>query len=97
VRDQVFAADLLSNPRQKAMKASGQSCAFEGTTQWQLKRDGTTVKSGFTTASSGCPTRGTWQVDLGTLPVGSYIFRMYEVSMEGGQVIAETSKPFSIK
>ncbi|HYO17630.1 MAG TPA: hypothetical protein VES02_03060, partial [Dermatophilaceae bacterium] len=53
VRGQVFAADLLSSPRQKAMKASGQSCAFEGTTQWQLKRGGTTVKSGFTTASSG--------------------------------------------
>jgi Immunoglobulin-like domain of bacterial spore germination len=97
VQDQVFVADLFSDPRQKRMKASGQSCAFEGTTQWQLKRGGTTVKSGFTTASSGCPTRGTWQVELGTIPVGSYIFRMYEVSMEGGQVIAETSRPFTVR
>ena len=78
--------------------ATGSSCAFEGTTQWQLKKGGTAVKSGFTTASSGCPTRGTWQVKLGALPAGSYIFRMYEVSMEDGKgIVAETSKSFTVK
>ena len=89
-RNQVF-------PAGTSVLASGQSCAFEGTTQWQLKTGGKTVRSGVTTASSGCPTRGTWQVKLGVLPAGSYQFRMFEVSMKDGKVIAETSKPFSVR
>jgi hypothetical protein len=77
---------------------TGESCAFEATTQWQLKRDGTTIKSGVTMASSGCPTRGTWQVRLGPLSGGSYTFRMYEVSMKDGQgIVAETSRTFAVK
>ena len=55
--------------------ATGQSCAFEGTTGWQLKLNGTVVRSGAATASSGCPTRGTWQVGLGALTAGSYTIR----------------------
>ena len=89
-RDQVFAAGT-------AVVAAGQSCAFEGTTAWQLKKNGTAVRSGSTTASSGCPTRGTWQVKLGVLPAGTYTFRMFEVSMKDGQVVAETSEPFVVK
>ncbi|MEP7370393.1 MAG: Gmad2 immunoglobulin-like domain-containing protein, partial [Dermatophilaceae bacterium] len=78
--------------------AKGQSCAFEATTQWQLKKAGAVVKSGTTTATSGCPTRGTWQVNLGKLPAGGYTFRMYEVSMQDGQgVVAESSRPFTVK
>jgi hypothetical protein len=90
IRDQVF-------PAGAPVVAAGQSCAFEGTTQWQLKKSGAAVKSGFTTASSGCPTRGTWQVRLGVLGAGSYTLRMYEVSMADGKVIAETSKPFTVR
>lgn len=90
VRDQVF-------PSGTVVLATGQSCAFEATTQWQLKKSGKAVRSGVTTASSGCPTRGTWQVSLDALPAGSYQFRMYEVSMKDGQVIAETSKPFTVR
>lgn len=90
-RDQVF-------PAGAAVVAEGESCAFEATTQWQLKKGGTAVKSGFTTATSGCPTRGTWEVDLGVLAAGDYDFRMYELSMEDGKgVVAETSKPFTVK
>jgi Immunoglobulin-like domain of bacterial spore germination len=77
--------------------ATGQSCAFEGTTQWQLMKDAKVLKSGFTTATSGCPSRGTWQVKLGVLAAGSYTFRMYEVSQENGKVIADTSKPFTVR
>jgi len=90
VRGQVFAAG-------SAVVATGQSCAFEATTQWQLKKGATAIRSGTTTASSGCPTRGTWQVKLGVLPAGSYTFRMSELSMKDGQSIAETSKPFTVK
>ena len=78
--------------------AKGESCAFEANTQWQLKKGGTVVKSGFTTASSGCPTRGTWQVSLGALAAGDYTFRMYELSMEDGKrIMAESSKPYTVK
>jgi hypothetical protein len=91
VRNQVF-------PAGTAVVATGQSCAFEGTTQWELKKSGKAFISGVNTiASSGCPTRGTWTAKLGALPAGSYQFRMYEVSMKDGQVIAETSKPFTVR
>jgi Immunoglobulin-like domain of bacterial spore germination len=90
-RDQVF-------PAGAPVMAKGESCAFEATTQWQLKKGETAIRSGTTTASSGCPTRGSWQVDLGALASGDYTFRMYEVSMEDGKsVVADTSKPFSVK
>ena len=89
-RDKVFAAGA-------PVVANGESCAFEGTTQWELKKGGAVVKSGSTMASSGCPIRGTWQVDLGNLAPGSYMFRMFEVSMKEGQsLVAETSKPFTV-
>jgi len=78
--------------------AKGQSCAFEATTQWQLKKAGTVVKSGTTTATSGCPTRGTWQVNLGKLAAGAYTFRMYEASMQDAQgVVAESTRPLTVK
>ena len=76
---------------------TGESCAFEATTQWQLKKSGSAVRSGTTTASSGCPTRGTWTVDLGVLSAGDYAFRMYEVSMQDGKgIVAETPEPFTV-
>jgi hypothetical protein len=90
VRNQVI-------PATRSVVTAGQSCAFEATTAWQLTKGGTKVRSGTATASSGCPTRGTWQVRLGVLAPGSYTFRMYEVSMKDGKVIADTSKAFSVK
>ena len=91
VRGQVF-------PAKAPVVANGESCAFEATTQWQLKKGATDVRSGVTTASSGCPIRGTWQVNLGVLAPGDYTFRMFEVSMQDGKgVVAETSKPFTVK
>jgi len=91
VRGQVF-------PAKAPVVANGESCAFEATTQWQLKKGATDVRSGVTTASSGCPIRGTWQVKLGVLAPGDYTFRMFEVSMQDGKgVVAETSKPFTVK
>ncbi len=78
--------------------ANGESCAFEATTQWELKKGGAIVRSGSTMASSGCPIRGTWQVKLGVLTAGNYTFRMFEVSMKDGQsLVAETSKPFTVR
>ena len=79
-----------------SVEVTGESCAFEATTQWELFTGGTTVNAGTTTATSGCPTRGTWKVDLGVLKPGDYSFRMFEASMKDGKVIAETSKPFTV-
>ena len=91
VREQVF-------PARAPVVAKGESCAFEANTQWQLKKGAATIKSGFTTASSGCPTRGTWEVKLGVLAPGDYVFRMYELSMEDGRrVMADSSKPFTVR
>lgn len=84
-------------PAGASVVAAGQSCAFEGTTAWQLTKGRTVVRSGSTLASSGCPTRGTWQVKLGALGSGSYTFRMYEMSMKDGSVLADTSSPFTVK
>jgi hypothetical protein len=84
-------------PASRPVVAAGQSCAFEATTAWQLTKGGTKVRSGTATASSGCPTRGTWQVRLGVLAPGTYTFRMYEVSMKDGSLIADTSRTFSVK
>jgi len=90
-RDQVLRAGV-------PVVAKGESCAFEATTAWTLSRNGSTVKSGTTMATSGCPLRGTWSVALGKLGPGRYTFRMYEASMrEGVGVVAETSKPFTVK
>jgi len=90
-RGQVF-------PAAAAVVASGESCAFEATTAWELKKGSTTVKSGSAMASGGCPIGGTWQVDLGVLAAGDYTFRMFEVSMkDGAGPVAETSKPFTVQ
>ncbi len=91
VRAQVFKAG-------EPVVATGESCAFEATTQWQLRKNGAAIRSGTSLATSGCPLRGTWNVDLGVLAAGDYTFRMYEVSMQDGTgVVAETSKPFTVR
>jgi hypothetical protein len=76
----------------------GESCSFEGTSQWQLKQGSSVVRSGTSHATSGCPTRGTWQVSLGTLAPGDYTFRAFEVSMENGQkTVGDTSRGFTVR
>ena len=89
-------------PSAAAVVASGASCAFEAQTAWELKQGRTTVKSGSAMASSACPIRGTWKVDLGILAAGDYTFRMFEVSMKDGALVADTSKadtskPFTVR
>ncbi|HET8599587.1 MAG TPA: Gmad2 immunoglobulin-like domain-containing protein [Segeticoccus sp.] len=55
------------------------------------------VRSGHTTASSACPTRGTWQLDLGTLPSGTWTLRVLATSPADGSVAAETSSTFRVR
>jgi hypothetical protein len=76
----------------------GEASVFEATVSWQLLRGGTVVDEGFTTASTGAPGRGTYEIGLGSLAPGSYAIRVFEPSAEDGtRVSAETTMPFTVR
>jgi len=75
---------------------SGQACVFEAQFAWELSRGGGVIRSGTATASSGCPQRGTYSIDLGALPAGDYSIRVFERSAKDGSVFAETRSPFTV-
>ncbi len=75
----------------------GQACTFEGTVQWELRRGDAVVNKGFTTATSGCPQRGTWKVDLGVLAPGRYTVRAFELDAATGALFAEQSVAFTVR
>lgn len=75
----------------------GQSCVFEATTSWTLRRGSAVVRSGTAVASSACPARGTWRVPLGVLPAGGYTFEMSALSPRDGTVTARTSSSFTVQ
>ncbi len=74
----------------------GQACVFEAQFAWELSRGGLAIRSGTATASSGCPERGTYSIDLGVLPAGDYSIRVFERSAKDGSVFAETRSPFTV-
>jgi hypothetical protein len=75
----------------------GQACVFEANVGWELRQGATVVSSGHTTATSGCPTRGTFSIDLGKLAAGSYSVRAFELSMQDGSLFAQDVLPFTVK
>lgn len=79
-------ADGTSVATGTGLRVSGQACAFEGVVSWVVERDGRPVRSGSTTASSGCPVLGSWSVTLPALPAGSYVFHARELSAQDGSV-----------
>jgi len=83
-------------PTDRAVVASGTAAVFEGNLQWRLTRSGAEVTKGFTTASTGAPGRGTWTVDLGRLPAGTYTFSAVANSAEDGRVQARDESTFSV-
>jgi Immunoglobulin-like domain of bacterial spore germination/Sporulation and spore germination len=80
-----------------AVVASGTAAVFEGNLQWRLSRSGAEVTKGFATASTGAPGRGTWTVDLGRLPAGTYTFSAVANSAEDGRVQARDESTFSVR
>lgn len=76
---------------------TGQACVFEAQFSWELSRGGSVIRSGTTMATSGCPERGTYSIDLGVLAAGEYSMRAYEVSAADGSVFAETRSPFTVR
>lgn len=76
---------------------TGQAIVFEATVSWELDRDGTKVRSGHTMASAGAPQQGSYSIQLGTLPAGSYSIRVFEVSQADGQgITAQRTVPFTV-
>lgn len=80
----VWVQDVVSresNPGQ--LSVSGSACVFEGALRWQLLQGRRVVRSGSTTASAGCPSRGTWDVSVGAVPTGRYTFRAFAEPASG--------------
>ena len=84
-------------PADRAVVASGTASVFEANVQWRLTRSGAEVTKGFTTASTGAPGRGTWTVDLGRLPAGTYTFTAFAQSAEDGRVQASDESTFTVR
>jgi hypothetical protein len=81
----------------RPVTVKGEATVFEATLSWELLRDGTVLKSGHATASTGAPGRGTYSFSLGTLSQGSYTVRVFEPSMEDGRSVnAERRVSFSV-
>ncbi len=89
-RDQVL-------PASAPVVVTGQACTFEANVVWELRQGSAVIKQGNTTASSGCPTQGSWTVDLGTLPAGGYSFKAFERSPKDGSVSAQKVVSFSVR
>lgn len=78
-------------------KVRGQAVAWEANVEWELRSETSTVKEGFTTASIGAPSRGSFTVDLGRLQAGTYTFRVFTTSAEDGvRVLAEREVTFTV-
>ena len=63
---------------------AGQACTFEANVAWQLLRGSAVVGSGHTQTPQACPARGNWSVPLTGLAPGTYTFRAFELSPQGG-------------
>ena len=89
-RDQVL-------PVARAVTVTGQATVFEASLAWDLKRAGSVVAQGHTTASIGAPERGSYSIALGKLPAGTYTIHVWEPSAQDGSVAAERSVTFSVR
>lgn len=85
--------EQLKNP----VVITGKACTFEANVVWELAKDGEKQMGGFTTAAAACPTRSAWQVELGKLSPGRYLFTAKEFSAEDGSLSAIDTKEFEIK
>lgn len=81
----------------RAVTVRGQAVAWEANVEWDLRRGGAVLDEGFTTASIGAPSRGTFSVDLGRLDAGTYTFRAFTTSMADGSVMSERSVTFTVR
>ena len=76
---------------------TGQACVNEASFQWQLLQGATVVDSGNASATSGCPTQGSYSFSLGNRPAGTYTIRVYDLSMKDGSVFYDTRVSFTVR
>jgi hypothetical protein len=86
---EVLAPVWIIDPQEGAslagpLRVSGAATVFEATVSWEVLQDGSVVRSGFTTASTGAPGRGTWTLVVRGLPPGTYQVAAWETSMKDG-------------
>lgn len=75
---------------------AGQACTFEAALAWELLQGTTKIGGGYAMATSGCPTRGTYLVDLGSPAPGTYTVRVWETSAKDGSVAYATQSTFTV-
>lgn len=81
-----------------ALTASGVASTFEANVEWEVLRDGVSFEKGFTTASAGAPSRGTYRLTTKKpLTAGSYLLRVFESSAKDGSLAAEQRIPFTAR
>jgi hypothetical protein len=76
---------------------SGQACTFEANVVWKLSQAGKVVEESFTTANSGCPNRGDWNISIKDLKPGDYTIQVLEYSADDGSLFAIDDKKFTVK
>ncbi|KGN39552.1 Gmad2 immunoglobulin-like domain-containing protein [Knoellia subterranea] len=81
----------------RAITVRGQAVAWEANVEWELRRGSDVVDNGFTTASIGAPSRGTYSVDLGPVAAGTYTFRAFTTSMADSSVMSERLVTFTVR
>ena len=81
----------VSNP----VSITGSACTFEANVAWELTKGGDVVSSGATTATTACPDRSDWSIDLGELAPGNYVLKVSDTSAEDGSLIFEDTKAFT--
>jgi len=82
----------VSNP----VSITGSACTFEANVAWELTKGGDVVSSGATTATTACPDRSDWSIDLGELAPGNYVLKVSDTSAEDGSLIFEDTKAFTV-
>jgi hypothetical protein len=75
---------------------SGSACTFEANVSWELTQGGDFVNSGSTTATTACPDRSDWNIELGELAAGNYVLKVSDFSAKDGSVIFEDTKAFTV-
>ena len=99
--DTALATVWISEPREGATIAGdlsfgGEACTFEAAVPWQVLRGGEVIASGTALAAEACPARTSWRVDVGALPPGRYVLRVYDLSARDGSLIAEDTTTVTV-
>ena len=97
----VLSAVNILHPAQGSTEAgdviiSGLACTFEANVAWQLWSKSHKIDGGSTLAAEACPATAPWEVELGLLDAGTYVFKAMEYSAKDGALVALDTKTFVV-